>query len=405
MIDACRACGAPLETVLDLGTMPLANTYRPVVDPTGEVRYPLVLARCLGCGLAQITETVPPEILFRDYLYFSGFSVAMGQHARALVERTRIERSLGPQSLVVELASNDGYLLRHYVAAGVPVLGVEPARNIAVVAEQNGVPTIAEFFGRDLATSLAVDGRRADVIHANNVLAHVPDLPGFVAGIRTLLKDDGVALIEFPHLLEMVRNLEFDTIYHEHLYYFSLGSLMVLLARHDLAVLRVERLALHGGSLLVHIGVPPVVQDASVDVIIAEEHHFGLDDPRRYREFAAAVAELRGAVRRFADTLKADGRTIAGYGAAAKGTVLMQACGLDERHLDFVVDRSPHKQGRWMPGSRVPIRAPEALLQDRPDATLLFAWNFAEEILEQQRAYREAGGRFWRPIPSPAWLP
>lgn len=404
MVEHCRSCGGFLEEVLDLGRMPLANSYRTTEATDTEAHYPLQFARCPACGLAQITETVPPEILFRDYLYFSGFSVAMGGHAQELVQRTCVERKLGSQSLVVELASNDGYLLRHYVAAGVPVLGVEPARNIALVAEQRGVRTIAEFFGADLAIELTGQGFRADVIHANNVLAHVADLPGFIRGIRVLLKEDGVALIEFPHVLELLRHLEFDTIYHEHLYYFSLHALMYLLARHDLGVLRVEKLPLHGGSLLVHVGVLPLQPDASVAAVLEEEEAAGLNSRACYRVFAEKVMLLRKEVRQFAAQLRADGKRVAAYGAAAKGTVLLNACNLDEHLLDFVVDRSPYKQGRWMPGSRIPILSPDALLEKRPDATLLLAWNFAEEILHQQRAYQEGGGRFWRPIPFPAWL-
>jgi SAM-dependent methyltransferase len=342
--------------------MPLANSYRTMESTSSEVHYPLQLARCPSCGLVQITETVPPEVLFRDYLYFSGFSVAMGVHAQQLVQRTCVQRQLDKHSLVVELASNDGYLLKHYLKAGVPVLGIEPARNIAAVAEQHGIRTIAEFFGADLAASLTGQGFRADVIHANNVLAHVADLPGFVRGIRMLLKEDGVALIEFPHVLELLRHLEFDTIYHEHLYYFSLHALTSLLARHDLGVLRVEKLPLHGGSLLVHVGVLPLQPDSTVAAVLEEERSEGLNDGHRYTDFADQVLALRGAVHQFAAELRADGKRVAAYGAAAKGTVLLNACGLDEHLLDFVVDRSPYKQGRWMPGSRIPILPPEALL-------------------------------------------
>lgn len=405
MTVECRSCHHPeLAEVLDLGSTPLANrllTQAQLGEP--EPRYPLVLAFCPRCALVQITETVPPEVLFRDYLYFSSFSDTMVQHARVIADRLRVERGLGSDSLVVEVASNDGYLLQHYVAAGVPVLGIEPARNIAKVAEERGVRTVSEFFGLELAERLAADGHRADVIHANNVLAHVADLNGFVAGLAALLKPEGLAVIEAPYLKEMLDHVEFDTIYHEHLCYFSLTALAALFDRHGLRVVNVERLPIHGGSLRVHV-VPAGSRERpapTVAALLAEERAWGVDRLEAYQPFAERVTRLRADLVALLRDLKAQGRTLAAYGASAKGSTLLNYMGIDGALLDFVVDRSTVKQGRYTPGTHLPILPPEHLLAARPDDVLLLTWNFAEEIFRQQAAYLEAGGRFIVPVPSP----
>lgn len=408
-IEACRSCSrAGLETILSLGAMPLANSLLRA-DQLGapEPRHPLDLAFCAACSLVQITETVPPEELFRDYLYFSSFSDGMVAHARELTERLVRERGLGAQSLAVEVASNDGYLLQWYAKASVPVLGIEPARNVAAVAErERGIPTIAEFFDLALARRLAAEGRRADVLHANNVLAHVADLAGFVAGIRALLAPGGVAIIEVPYLGEMIPRLEFDTIYHEHLCYFSATALDALFRRHGLAIADVETIALHGGSLLLHVardedaGAP----SARVATLLARERSLGMTALPYYADFAPRVAKWRTAFRAFLEEQRRAGRRIAAYGAAAKGSTLLNAAGVGRDLVDFVVDRSTYKQGLFMPGVHLPIRPTEALLEEQPDLVVLLAWNFKEEIVAQQAEYVRRGGRFVVPVPEVAFV-
>ena len=398
----CRGCGkGELEVVLDLGAMPLANGLleRDELDRP-EARYPLALAFCPRCSLAQITETVPPETMFRDYAYFSSVSDQMVEHARAIAGRMIERQGLGPRSLVVEVASNDGYLLQHYLARGIPVLGIDPARNIAEVATGRGIPTIAEFFGPELAAELHRSGRDADVVHANNVFAHVPDLHGFVSGIATILKPGGVVVIETPYVRDLVRRLEFDTIYHEHVFYYSLTSLANVLADHGLVVIDVERLAIHGGSLRVFAAyADSVVPGPAVAALLAEEDGLGVATVGYFSAFAAQVRALGGELRSVLSDIKAQGGSIGAYGAAAKGAVLLNAFGIGGETIDFVADRSPHKQGRYMPGVRIPVVPAEHLLEALPDACLLLSWNFADEILAQQRKYRERGGRFVIPVP------
>jgi SAM-dependent methyltransferase len=401
---SCRSCGKnELTLVLSLGLSPLANsllTEEQLTQP--EEKFPLDLAFCPACSLVQITETVPPEKMFREYLYFSSFSDTMVKHAAAIANRLTDERVLGKDSLVLEIASNDGYLLQHYAKRGVPVLGIEPARNVAKVAvEERGIRTITEFFGKELAASLAAKGERADVIHANNVLAHVPDLNGVVAGIAIALKDDGVAVIEAPYAKELADHREFDTIYHEHLCYFSLTALDNLMSRHELVVRDVERLPeMHGGSLRIFVSRKSAgSRGPAVQALLAEEAADGVATIAPYVDFAKRVGELKAEVVKVLGDLKAQGKHIAAYGAAAKGSTLLNYFGVGKETLDFVVDRSTYKQGRYMPGIHVPILAPGELVRRQPDACLLLTWNFREEILEQQREFRDKGGKFIIPIP------
>jgi len=402
----CRACGAGgLELVLDLGTTPLANSL-PAAGQLDEPeeRFPLALAFCGACGLVQITHSVAPEKLFREYLYFSSFSDTMVGHARVLATRLTAERSLSTSSRVIELASNDGYLLQFYRAAGIPVLGIEPAVNIARVAErERGIPTLCEFFGAGLAARLRAEGQTADVLHANNVLAHVPDLNGFVAGIAAILAPGGVAVVEVPYVGDMVDGLEFDTIYHEHLCYFSVSALDALFARHGLSIHDVERLAIHGGSIRIFASpVAAAVAPAPAKIaLLADEQRRGLTSVAYYRTFGRRIEELGGALVALLRGLKAAGKRIAAYGAAAKGSTLLNTFHIDGTILDFVVDRSTHKQGRFMPGVRLPIHPTERLLEAIPDYVLLLTWNFADEILAQQAAYRAQGGRFIIALPAP----
>jgi SAM-dependent methyltransferase len=407
---ACRGCaGGALTPVLSLGTPPLANALvRPEARGQNEPCYPLDVLRCTNCSLVQLSISVAPELLFRDYVYLSSVSEAFVAHARTIVDRVVQTRALDKSSLAVEIASNDGYLLQHYRARGIKVLGIEPARNIARIArEQRGVETIEEFFGRDLAAQLAAEGRRADVIHANNVLAHVPDLNGVLAGINILLKDDGVAIIEVPSLRDMIDRLEFDTIYHEHLCYFSLTALDRAFARAGLRIADVEHLNVHGGSLRVFArkaDARSADDPAGVKRVAAAlnaERAWGVDTAERYARFQDDVAGLKRKLVAMIGDLKRQGHSIAAYGAAAKGTTLLNYCDLGPNEIDYVVDRSPVKQGLLTPGTQLPIREPDELVATMPDYVLLLVWNFADEVMAQQAEYRRRGGRFIVPIPEP----
>jgi SAM-dependent methyltransferase len=389
---------------MSFGEMPLANAFLSEADlDRREARFPLELVFCESCALLQITESVDPELLFGDYAYFSSYSTTMLEHAAELVTRLVRERGLDGDSLAMEIASNDGYLLQHYVPAGVPVLGVDPARNVVEVAAQRGVETICAFFGEDLARELAAGGRRASVLHANNVLAHVPDVNRVVAGIVHVLADDGVAVVETPYVRDLVERTEFDTVYHEHLFYYSLTALERLFARNGLRIVDVERLDIHGGSLrvlAVRVDSPEEARPA-VRALLDKEEELGIAAASYFEDFAARVETLRRELWDLLRGLKAQGHRIAAYGAAAKGTTLLNCFRIGPDVLDFVADRSEHKQGLYMPGVRLPIVAPEYLLEAMPAEVLLLAWNFAEEILSQQEEYRRRGGRFIVPIPRP----
>jgi SAM-dependent methyltransferase len=398
----CRSCGSQgLQLILSLGRTPLANSLLTAGQlGAPEPTYPLDVVFCPACTLVQITETVPPAQLFNQYLYFSSFSDTALKNAQDIVARIVAERRLGVASLAMEVASNDGYLLQYYQERGIPVLGIEPARNIALAAEARGIPTRCEFFGEPAARRLRETGHRADVIHANNVLAHVADLDGVVAGLRLLLKEDGLAVIEVPYVKDLIDQVEFDTIYHEHLCYFSLTALDHLFRRHGLAIVNVERLPIHGGSLRVFVSHPGATAPA-VGQLLAQEAAWGVSEFTFYRDFGQRVDRLRQELVSLLGGLKAQGKRLAAYGASAKGSTLLNYCGIGRETLDFVVDRSTVKQGHYTPGTHLPICAPEKLLETRADYALLLTWNFAAEILEQQAAYQRQGGRFIIPIPEP----
>ncbi len=401
----CRSCGSSdLEPFLDLGATPLADALVSS-DLLGaeEARYPLEIAFCPDCTLVQILEEVPAEKLFVDnYLYFSSFSDALLDHSRAHAEGLIRTRDLSESSLVVELASNDGYLLRNFVDNGIPVLGIDPAPGQAAAANEAGVPTLAEFFGIDMAQRLVAEGTKADVIIANNVLAHVPDLNGFVAGMATLLADDGLITVENPYVRELIDHCEFDTIYHEHFCYYSCTSIDRLMARHGLWLNDVEFFPnLHGGTLRWHIGHHNERTDRAREYLAAEADS-GMGNIGYYSEFSDRVAGVKQRLHELLTELNAQGALVAGYGAAAKGSTLLNTVGIGTDLVEFVVDRNVHKQGNFMPGMNQPIIDPEALLDRQPDYVLLLAWNFASEIMEQQQAYLAAGGRFIVPVPEPA---
>jgi SAM-dependent methyltransferase len=357
---------------------------------------------CTHCTLVQILDTVPPEQLFVDnYHYFSSFSDALLSHARDHATRLVADRRLGPADLVVEVASNDGYLLSNFVEKGIPVLGIDPAPDQAAAAEQRGVPTLQSFFGTDLAGQLRSEGKQADVIIANNVMAHVPDLNGFVAGMRTLLADDGVATIENPYVRDLIDHVEFDTIYHEHHCYFSCTAVDQLMRRNGLYLCDIDYFPnLHGGTLRWTVSPREDVQPV-VHQYLEREREAGVTTSTYYAGFGQRVTHVRDRLLELLRELREGGATVAAYGAAAKGSTLINYVGIGTDLVDFVVDRNVHKQGKLMPGTNQPIRDPAALLTDKPDYVLLLAWNFADEIMTQQTEYRSAGGKFIVPVPEP----
>lgn len=402
-MPTCRACGATdLADVVSLGRLPLVNTLLEQDDPAPPL-FPVDVVRCLRCTLVQLAETVPPEMLFRNYSYFSSYSDTFLAHARAFADWAIESLGLGDDSLVVEAASNDGYLLQYFTQRGIGAVGIEPARNIAAVAREHGVDTISEFLDAELARQFVAERGPASLVVANNVAAHVPDLPDFTRALAILAGSDGHIVIEVPYLRDLVDRVEFDTIYHEHVSYFSLTSLHQVLDGQGLTVTEVERLPVHGGSMRVHASASGS-QGPAVTALLEEEGTWGVADETRFDAFAGAVSSLRDDVHDLVAGLVGSGARVAAYGAAAKGVVLANTCGLGADLVEFVVDRNPDKQGKVLPGVAIPVLAPEALQQRRPEYCLLFAWNLADEIAQQQAGYLRTGGRFISPVPAPKVL-
>jgi SAM-dependent methyltransferase len=400
----CRFCESPLElTMVDLGKSPLCESFLPADRlETMEAFFPLHVRVCTRCWLAQLPSFVPTSEIFEEYAYFSAYSDSWVEHARVYADMVSDRLGLGSDSLVVELASNDGYLLQHFLPKGIPVLGIDPAANVARAAEERGVPTLVDFFGVELAERLRAEGRRADLVLGNNVLAQVPDINDFIAGVAILLAPGGTATFEFPHLARLLEGLQYDTIYHEHYSYFSLTSIRAIFEAHGLKVVDVEELASHGGSLRVYGAHAGDERDPSPAVaeLIGREESEGLREPDRYRRFAEDVEESKRALLEVLIELRRTGKQVVGYGAPGKGNTLLNYCGIRTDFLDYTVDRNPYKHGRFTPGTHIPILPPERIAETRPDAIVILPWNLAREIAAQLAYTQEWGAELIVPIPT-----
>ena len=400
----CRLCEAPLtETFVDLGMSPLCESYVPAKALDGpETFYPLHVRVCSACLLVQLPAYVPGEDIFSDYAYFSSYSDSWTAHAKRYAGQMTDRLGLGPDSLVAEVASNDGYLLQHFVAAGIPVVGVEPAGNVAKVAQAKGIRTEVRFLGAATGAEVARRYGRADLVAANNVYAHVPDIRDFTAGLAALVKPQGLVTLEFPHLLRLIEGRQYDTIYHEHYQYLSLLTAGRALASGGLTVVDVEELGTHGGSLRVHARHADAAGEPSptVKAVLAAEEAAGLHTVAGHRGFAEAVFGIKRDLLAFLLAARAEGRTVVGYGAPGKGNTLLNHCGIRSDLMRYTVDRSPHKQGRFLPGTHIPIHHPDRIAADRPDYVLVLPWNLRTEIAAQLRYVRDWGGRLVFPIPA-----
>ncbi|GAC1667132.1 MAG: class I SAM-dependent methyltransferase [Steroidobacteraceae bacterium] len=403
-VTACRACGGRLAvTMADLGLQPASNAFiTSLAAAHEEKRYPLRARVCESCKLVQLDYDVAPQELFGNYVYFSSYSDDWLRHAKEYCDMAQQRFGLDSTSLVVELASNDGYLLKNFIDKGIAVLGIDPSDTVAAAALRIGVPTLVDFFGASLAKKLAADGRQADLIIGNNVLAHVPLLNDFVAGIALLLKPLGTVTLEFPHLLELIEHVEFDTIYHEHYSYFSLYAIEQVFSRHGLRLFDAEQLTTHGGSLRIvaaHSQRPGLEDSGSLRKLRAQEHAAGLADLASYPRFAERVDDCKRSLLAFLGTARREGKSVAAYGAAAKGNTLLNFCGVTPADISKVADRNPHKQSKFLPGTHIPVVSPQALLDSKPDYVLILPWNLQAEIREQLQEIRQWGGRFVTPVP------
>lgn len=404
IVNACRLCGEPLQrTFVDLGMSPLCESYLAVEQLNQmEPFYPLHVWVCERCFLVQLGEYVTPDHIFSEYAYFSSYSKSWLRHAKEYVEMITGQLRLGPDSLVVELASNDGYLLQNFVRKAIPVLGIEPAANVAQVAIDKGIPTLVRFFGEVTAREVLAKGRQADLIVGNNVLAHVPALNDFVSGMKLLLKQGGVITMEFPHLLRLMEGNQFDTIYHEHFSYFSFFVAEKAFAQHDLVIFDVEEISTHGGSLRIfarHAEDKSKALTPRVGALRRHEHELGFEHLESYSAFGERVKETKRKLLEFFIATRRNGKSIVGYGAPGKGNTLLNYCGIRTDFLEYTVDRNPYKQGKFLPGTHIPVYPPEALAQTRPDYVLILPWNLKDEIVAQLAFVREWGAQFVIPIP------
>lgn len=402
--DCCRFCDAPLRhTFVDLGMSPLCESFVPADKKNHmEPFYPLHVWVCDQCWLVQLQEYVSPAEIFTEYAYFSSFSESWLAHARKYVDMITDRLGLGADHHVVEIASNDGYLLRNFVARGIPCTGIEPAANVAKAAGEHGVQSVVRFFGRACAADLAAEGRQADLVIGNNVLAHVPDINDFVGGLKILLKPGGVVTMEFPHLQRLMEGNQFDTIYHEHFGYLSILAVGKIFAHHGLRLFDVEELKSHGGSLRIfatHADNTTHADTGAVDALLAREVAAGFDSLPAYQRFASQVVETKRDILDTLIRLKRGGKRIAGYGAPGKGNTLLNYCGIRQDFLDYTVDRNPYKHGRYCPGTHIPIHPVEKIDEDRPDYLFILPWNLKDEIISQMAHIREWGGQFIVPIP------
>ncbi|HXG19028.1 MAG TPA: class I SAM-dependent methyltransferase [Methylomirabilota bacterium] len=403
-MDSCRFCQTPLRhTFVDLGMSPLCESYvsREQLNQM-EPFYPLHVYVCDQCFLVQLLEYVSPEHIYSEYAYFSSYSDSWLQHVKAYTAMVIERFHLNPQSYVVEIASNDGYLLQYFVARHIPVLGIEPAANVAEAAKMKGIPSVVKFFGEKTAQELRANGRQADLLIGNNVLAHVPDINDFVKGMKILLKPRGVITMEFPHLMRLMEENQFDTIYHEHFSYLSFLTVNRIFSTHGLTLFDVEEIPTHGGSLRIYArhrenGTQPI--GARVGELLAREERAGFSCLERYGSFTEQVKETKRKLLDFLITAKRQGKSVAGYGAPGKGNTLLNYCGIRTDFLDYVVDRNPYKQGKFLPGTHIPIYPPEKIRETKPDYVLILPWNLKNEVMEQISYVRGWGGRFVVPIP------
>jgi hypothetical protein len=400
----CRFCGEPLtRTFVDLGMSPLCQTHLEPADLNkGEQFYPLHVFLCERCFLVQLQQYVTPEQIFTEYAYFSSFSDTMLRHVEGYVEHVVPRFALGPNSKVIEVASNDGYLLQYFVKRGIPCLGIEPAANVAKAAEQKGVPSVVRFFGVQAARDLVAQGTQADLLLGNNVLPHVPDLHDFVGGLKVLLKPDGAITLEFQHLMTMMAGNQFDTVYQEHFSYLSLTFVVKMFAHHGLELFDVQEISTHGGSLRIfakHAGASRHAPTGKVDEVLACEQRAGLTELTHYERFEERVHETKRQILEFLIQARRKGQKVVGYGAAGKTNTLLNFCGIREDFIEYFVDKNPYKQGKFLPGTHIPIRAPEQIAQTKPDYVFVGPWNLVNEIVEQTKYIREWGGKWIVPIP------
>lgn len=404
MSESCRNCGKPLHlTFCNLGKTPPSNSYLKNLNQK-ECFFPLHAYVCNSCFLVQLGQFQTPDEIFSDYAYFSSYSQSWVEHARKYVEMVINRFSLNEKSFSVEIASNDGYLLQHLKAKNIPVLGVEPAKNVAEVAMQKGIPSLVKFFGKKTAEELVEEKGHADLIIGNNVLAHVPDLNDFVAGLKTLLSPSGVITLEFPHLLRLIEQNQFDTIYHEHFSYFSLYCLERVFAKHGLNLFDVDEIPTHGGSIRVYLQHVNAVrkEEPKVALLRQSEKDFGLEEISTYTSYSERVVSYKQSLAKFFEEAQSSGKKVVGYGAPAKGNTLLNFCGITPDHLPFTVDLSPHKQGHYLPGTHIPVFHPEQIAKEKPDYVLILPWNLKDEIKKQLSYIQEWGGKFVIPIPEVA---